>query len=1124
MKNNASTGKRMLYFTKSISLALFLTFVLSDTVVAATSYAENRLSTIALHGQPLKKVVEYVEKNSDFVFIWETNVDLDREVNVDVQNKTIREILNQMFVGTGLEYHINGKQVIIRQAQQDASRQTSDREKTVNGVVTDANGVPLIGASVAVKGERGKGAITDMDGKFALSGISDTDVLQFSYIGYLPQEVKVGGRSVFNMVLEEDAKVLGEVVVTALGIKREEKALGYSVQKVSGEKLTAVKPVNIATSLTGKVAGLNISNSTEFNGSPSISLRGESPLIVIDGVPYANISLNDIAPEDVESIDVLKGATASALYGARGGSGAIMVTTKRGGKDGLEISVSNNTMFNAGYLRKPEVQKSYSSGINGQYNDNASYVWGAKLDAGLEAMQYNPFTGEREMTPLTSRGKDNLKNFQQLSLITNSNVNVAYKGEHGSFRTSLTHVFNKGQFPNERLNKINYTVSGNMNFGKFSAEGGVTYNRRFYPNMSNPAYDGGKSYLYQILVWSGAEYDIRDYKNYWKVKDQESHWWDRGNWYENPWYVANEVTESNTYDVVNAFANASYEFMPWLKLSFRSGVDMYTSKSESKVPIGSRAGTGDMKGYYGISRSTGFSTNNDLILTAEKQWGDFSVDGFIGGTLYYWQSDNLSSHTAGGLLVPGYYSLNASVDPAETSKSYSSKQVNSLYGKVGASYKSLAFVEVTGRNDWSSTLPAETRSYFYPAVSGSLILSEIFQLPKALSFWKLRGSWTTTKHDMSVYAINEYYSISKDVWDQMSGASVSSTLRNSLLSPSQTRSYEIGTAIHVLNNRLRVDYTYYNTLKFNNTRTATLSKPSGYTGTQVNMDEEQMRMGHEITITGDIIKNEDMNWTAQFNWARDRYVYHKIDPQYSTQKPWVAEGERWDWVAIYDYQRDAEGNIIHGSDGLPLVNPFTSVIGYSSPDWTWGLNTTFSWKGLTVNIGIDGSVGGIGYDMISQAMWNSGAHIDSDNMYRYEEVMNGNQTFVGPGVKLVSGEAKWDADGNVLSDNRVFAPNDIVVSYQNYMMKTNPYASGGNKRRQNYFDKTYIKLRDISISYALPKHICEKLGTKGLSVGFTGQNLLMWSKEFRFSDPEYVSAALSSPSIRYMGFSVRADF
>ena len=1119
MKNNAIIGKRVLYFTKSICFAIFLTFAFPVMATTAT-YNESILFTITLHGQPLKDIVKYIEENSDFVFLWETSVDMNREVDIDVRNKTIREILDQMFLNTGLEYRINDKQVIICK---DVSKIVVDRKKTVSGQVTDSQGEPLIGANVMVKGAKNNGTITDVNGKYTLDNVLDTDVLYVSYIGYTTQEIKVGNQSTFNIVLTENAETLNEIVVTALGIKREEKALGYSVQKVGGEKLTAVKPVNIATSLTGKVAGLNISNSTEFNESPSISLRGETPLIVIDGVPYANISLNDIAPEDVESIDVLKGATASALYGARGGSGAIMITTKRGKKEGLEISVSNNTMFNAGYLRKPEVQKSYSSGINGLYNDNASYVWGARLDAGLEAMQYNPFTGEREMTPLTSRGRDNLKNFQQLSLITNSNVNVAYKGEHGSFRTSLTHVFNKGQFPNERLNKINYTVSGDMKFGKFSAEGGLTYNRRFYPNMSNPTY-GGKSYLYQILVWSGAEYDIRDYKDYWKVKDQESHWWDRGNWYENPWYVANEVTESNTYDVVNAFASASYDFTPWLKLSFRSGVDMYTSKSESKVPVGSRVGSGGMKGYYGISRSAGFSTNNDLILTAEKTFEDFSVDGFIGGNIYYRQSDNLSSYTAGGLLVPGYYSLNASVDPAETSKSYSSKQVNSIYGKLGASYKSMVFLEVTGRNDWSSTLPAETRSYFYPAISGSLILSEMFRLPEVVSFWKLRGAWTTTKHDMGIYAINEYYSINKDVWNQMSGASVSSTLRNTLLSPSQTRSYEVGTAIHLLKNRLRIDYTYYNTLKFNNTRTATLSNPSGYTATQVNMDEEQMRKGHEITITGDIIKNEEMNWTAQFNWARDRYVYHKIDPLYSTQKPWVAAGERWDWVAISDYQRDQEGNIIHGADGLPLINPFTSVIGYSSPDWTWGLNTTFSWKGLTVNIGIDGSVGGVGYEMISQAMWNSGSHIDSDNIYRYEEVVNGNQTFIGPGVKLVSGEAEWDADGNVLNDNRVFAPNDIVVSYQNYIMGTNPYASGGGKRRQNYFDKTYIKLRDISISYALPKEICNKLGTKGMEIGFTGQNLLMWSKEFRFSDPEYVADALSSPSIRYMGFNVKIDF
>lgn len=276
------------------------------------------------------------------------------------------------------------------------------------------------------------------------------------------------------------------------------------------------------------------------------------------------------------------------------------------------------------------------------------------------------------------------------------------------------------------------------------------------------------------------------------------------------------------------------------------------------------------------------------MLTAEHKFGDISVDGFVGGNIYYYQNDNLSSNTAGGLIIPGYYSLKASVDPAETSKTYNSKQTNSIYGKIGLAYKSAVFVEATGRNDWSSTLPEETRSYFYPAVSGSVVLSEFIKMPKVIDFWKIRGSWTTTKHDMDVYAINDVYSISTDVWDNMSAAYSPTTIRNSLLSPSQTRSYELGTAIHLFGNRLRLDYTYYNTLKFNNTRNAGLSSVSGYSNTQVNMDEEQVRKGMELSISGDIIKNRELTWSAMFNWSRDRYYYHKIDPVYSTQKPWVA--------------------------------------------------------------------------------------------------------------------------------------------------------------------------------------------------------------------------------------------
>lgn len=733
----------------------------------------------------------------------------------------------------------------------------------ITGTVVDQAGIPIIGANITVKNQTGTGTITDIDGRFTFE-VPANSTLSISYIGYKNQEIRITSSKPLTIKLQDDAEVLDEVVVTALGIKREEKALGYAVQKVSGDQLTTIKSVDVTSGLNGKIAGLKVENSTEFNEAPNLKLRGENPLIVIDGVPYKNMSLRDIASDDIESIDVLKGATASALYGARGGSGAVMITTKRGKEEGLQVTVNSSTMFNAGYLKLPEVQTSYSSGKNGIYNDNSSYVWGAKLDVGNEAMQYNPYTQEREMTELTSRGKNNLKNFQELSFITNNNVSVTQKGKYGSIRTSLTHVYNKGQWPNEKLNKITYTVSGDMKYKKFSSEAGITYNKRFYPNMGGSAYHG-TGYIYNLLVWSGSEYDIRDYKNYWRIKDEQSNWWDRGGWYDNPYYIANELTSSDNYDVVNAFVNASYDITSWLKLSLRSGADMYTEKSETKAPVGSVTGKGEKKGYYSVYQKRGFSTNNDIMLTAEHKFGDISVDGFVGGNIYYYQNDYLGSNTAGGLIIPGYYSLKASVDPAETSKTYNSKQTNSIYGKIGLAYKSAVFVEATGRNDWSSTLPEETRSYFYPAVSGSVVLSEFIKMPKVIDFWKIRGSWTTTKHDMGVYAINDVYSISTDVWDNMSAAYSPTTIRNSLLSPSQTRSYELGTAIHLFGNRLRLDYTYYNTLKFNNTRNAGLSSVSGYSNTQVNMDEEQVRKGMELSISGDIIKNRELTWSAMFN-------------------------------------------------------------------------------------------------------------------------------------------------------------------------------------------------------------------------------------------------------------------
>ena len=337
-----------------------------------------------------------------------------------------------------------------------------------------------------------------------------------SFIGYVTKNIAVGHKEIFNITLLEDSRKLDEVVVTALGIKREEKALGYAVQKVKGDNLTIVKSVDVGTAITGKIAGLNVQNSSEFNEAPSMQLRGETPLLVVDGVPYGNITLRDIASDDIESIDVLKGATASALYGSRGGSGAIMVTTKRGKEEGLNVSINSNTMFDAGFLRLPEVQTSYSTGMNGKYNSE-DFVWGDKMDIGRTAIQWDPIGMEWKDMPLISKGKNNFKNFLEQSIVTNNNISVVQKGKYGSVRTSLTHIYNKGQYPNTKLNKLTYTVSGDMKWKDLTFEGGLTYNKRFYPNNEGTGYGTG-GYIYSMLVWTGTDLDIRDYKNYWLRK------------------------------------------------------------------------------------------------------------------------------------------------------------------------------------------------------------------------------------------------------------------------------------------------------------------------------------------------------------------------------------------------------------------------------------------------------------------------------------------------------------------------------------------------------------------------------------------------------------------------------
>lgn len=1111
-------------FLRIMRMSLFLLFVCTIQLLAVNAKAQNTIIKLDTDVLSIGQLINQIEKQTDYLVVFRNQeVNTNRTVSLHKKSGKIGSYLDEAFKNTDIVYEIDNKYILLYRKSKETERMALAQQagKKVTGVVLDQNGEPIIGANVIEKGTI-NGVVTGVDGDFILN-VSSNAILTVSFIGYDIQEFPVGKKDQFTIRLKESSEMLSEVVVTALGIKRSEKALGYAVQKVGSEELTGVKGVNIATSLSGKIAGVTVINTNAFNEAPSILLRGESPLIVIDGVPFENTGLGQLSADDIESMNVLKGATASALYGSKGSSGAIMITTKRAKKEGLAVSVNSNTMFNTGYLMLPEVQSSYSSGSGGKYlQDLSEYIWGDKLDIGRTAVQYDPYTYEWREMPLVSKGKNNFKNLLETSLVTNNNVNIAYKGEKGGFRTSLTHVYNKGQFPGNKLNKLNYTVAGEMKVGKFSMDASISYNMSYTPQYRGEGY-GRTGYLYNMVVWTGPDYDVREFRNYWKKgkEDIEQNWHYKYD-YNNPYFIAYEMTQSDLQNRVNAQVTANYEIKDWLKATARVGSDTYSRKYDHETPLSARD---SQIGAFAKYLRRGVSVTGDAILMADKKLGDFNVDGLFGASLYYYQNDNFDAYTNGGLIVPGFYSLKASKDLPSVSTTVSNKQINSFYGKVGLSWRNAIFVEATGRNDWVSTLAKSESSYFYPSVSGSLILSDLVDLSRWVSFLKLRTSWTVIKTPASIYEINKVYTVTQNVWDGLSSAENPTSMRDVTLRPEKETAFEAGLAVNVLNNRLRFDVAYYTKLFTDIHRNAPLSYASGFGSTLINYAEERIKKGWEITLTGDVLKSKTWNWTSSFNWGRDRYYYHKIDEAYSTDRPWVVSGERWDWFEVYDWARDSEGNIIH-SGGMPVVSDYPTHAGFERPDWVWGFTNHLSYKNFTLDVSFDGRVGGRAHNRLEQALWNSGVHVDSDNQWRYDEVVNGKTNYIGQGVKVVSGSVEYDSYGNILNDTREFAPNDVPVSYEAYTKIYHPW--NGNKRIQNIHDLTFLKLRELSIGYKIPSQIVQKAGLENVHVSLVGQNLFIWSKAFKYSDPDAITEGyaeeLNAPSMRYLGFNVKFDF
>ncbi|MBK7476410.1 MAG: SusC/RagA family TonB-linked outer membrane protein [Haliscomenobacter sp.] len=1025
---------------------------------------------------------------------------------------------------------------------------------TISGRVTE-NGIGVPYVSVLVQGTE-IGTTTDEKGDFTISVPPSATILVFSYVGYTTVEEPINGRTRIDVNLTYSIQALDEVVVTALGIKRSEKALGYSVQKVGGDNLQQVQALDVATSLTGKVAGVLVRNSQDFAAVPVITVRGENALLVIDGVAYQNKTLGDISAEDIESVSILKGATASALYGFRGANGAILVTTKNGSanKSGLTLDLTTNTMFTAGFLAVPEVQSVYGRGDNMIYDQFSDNSWGTVMD-GTPRQQWDPITKSNTVRPYLPVGKDNFKNFLEQGYVTNNNLNVGYKKDNLSIRNSLNWTENKGRYPNSIIQKYTYSFGADLSVNKFKVSTNFSYARKSSPNIGANNYTSYDR-MYSILIWSPTDWNLEDYKNnYWITPGvlQQNHFGlnaaggNAGRDENNPYFDSYEKINKISRDIFNADVTASYQLTNWLTATLRTGVDFYKEVGEVKLSKGSVLFTGGVPvpgnggvwngrlfGSYNIGQNTGNSINSDFILSGDRKiTKDFDVEYMAGGTIFFRRDNNINGGTTNGISVPGFFSLAASVGPAQVAQSTLAQQVNSLFGRVGVSWKKLLFVEATGREDWSSTLAKAQRSYFYPSVAASFVISEL--LPNTedwLDLLKLRSSWTLSKRPASIYEINSSYSISAATWGAFNGAGVPGNLYSPTIAPTSSETYEQGLQAMFLKNRLMLDVSHYSLRVFDRITTVGLSQSSGYGGLVTNSKEEITRRGWEVILNATPIKNREWQLNLGLNWSTFASYYTKLDPVYSTKKPWVKVGERTDHFISRDFLRTPEGNgeqpggsLIHNSSGRPIVHPYDVLFGYRDPDFIWGTNANLSYKDFSLFVSFDGVNGGLANTRTESYMWQAGVHPNSLSPERALDVATpGSNNYLGQGVKVVSGTATFDADGNIISDNRVFAPNDVKTRYKNYMVDLhNSSAWGGNGSKADTYSKTFFKLREISLTYNIPSKLINKFAKAG-SISVIGQNVLLKAKDFKYSDPDGGSEDFTDPSTRYFGGKLNFTF
>ena len=1126
---------------KFMKVTVFLILCNLFTLHASTVFSQNNV-TMKGDNIPLKSALVQIENEAQVKFVYRDETISNFNVNFDFRNSTIEETLNVLLNGTGNTYRPLDNNLIVITPIESAKQGI-----TVTGTVTDNSGA-LPGVNVTVKGAA-IGVVTDVNGKYQIT-VPDADaVLVFSFVGYITTDIPVGTQRVIDIVLPEDTQQIEEVVVTAMGIKKERKALGYSVQDIKAEELMKNKTANILNSLSGKIAGVNITQTSGGAGAgANIILRGgtslerdNQPLFVVDGIIYDNsTSINgnsgfdgaqstnstysnrvmDINPEDIENMTVLKGPAASALYGSRAAAGVIVITTKKGSEGTVQVNV-NSKFISQWVNRLPEQQNQFK---RGRYDSSGSLYEG---DATTTMGSWGaPFSN-------TDKIYDNLGSFYKPSNVWDNSMNISGGTQNTTYYFSASNFKQTGVVPESDYEKTTFRFNGEQKMGKLTVGTNVAYS---VANQNSSLTSGGlygangEGAIQSALIWP-RDLDM----NRWLNEDGSKYRLFPSeliqNDYDNPYWILNKMPRTDKTNRLTGSIRASLEITDWWNVIYTAGIDRYDQFTSRFSAPQSGISLIYQKGYLAENDRKFEYLSSNLMTNFHKQVSDFNFNLLL-GTLAENTEINYDGRRAWNFIIPGFYAVtNVDKTNLEIAQSKTQKRMVGAYGEFRVDYKNIVYLTVTGRNDWTSTLPLDSRSYFYPSVSGSFVFTELLPKNDILSFGKVRASWAKVGKDAAAYVTNTYVNPPEfTTFDSGNGLGIRDewTRGNTYLVPEITESIEFGVDLKFLKGRLNVEYTYYQGKSINQLLQPRMSQTTGFILLWTNAGNIQNK-GMELTISGKPVETRDFVWDVTFNASGNRgkvddllpglEILYVTDVQVGNAK--AASFNKGNFMAISgsEWRRSPDGHlVVDANTGMPLNDGLvTHEIGNREPTVFGGLNNSLTYKNWNFSFLFEYRIGGHVYNGTDYYLTEMGMSKRSADRNKLEitgvvqtgedadkkPIYSAPQTFTYDADQMYSIRGQQQSGRYIIND--LYWRDAYLKESSIFMTKTN-----------------LLRLRSVSLSYTLPQHLLSKQRfIKGLTATVTGSNLLLWTN-YKGMDPETSAAGSgavgsSSVGIDYCG-------